>query len=411
MTKPNFKSNTLWTSDNLPIMRGMNSECVDLIYLDPPFNSNVDYAAQIDSEAAGAEFKDTWTLSDIDVEWLTLLDQKYPKVVRSIQAACDNSMKSYLCYMTIRLLEMKRILKSTGSIYLHCDQTASHYLKTVMDGIFGSKNFRREIIWANRDQSGFKSQAKNWIRGSDSILYYTKSNKFTFDKEFLSLKPNTTKRYDKVDNEGKRFKIYRDRNGVERRRYLKENQDPEVSSVWVDILGFQTRATAKEYVGFPTQKPLMLLERIINASSNQGDLVLDPFCGCATTPIAAQKYHRNYVGIDISEKTRELIRFRSKNELGLFWDGIEREDIPQRTDLGKLPEPRSYLNEMYGEQDGKCNGCGVHFPKANFHVDHIIAKAKGGTNHRENLQLLCNRCNSIKGNRGMEYLKSKLVLD
>ena len=111
------------------------------------------------------------------------------------------------------------------------------------------------------------------------------------------------------------------------------------------------------------------------------------------------------------KKLENLIRFRSKNELGLFWDGIEREDIPQRTDLGKLPEPRSYLNEMYGEQDGKCNGCGVHFPKANFHVDHIIAKAKGGTNHRENLQLLCNRCNSIKGNRGMEYLKSKLDLD
>ena len=411
MSELNFKPNTLWTNDNLPVMRGINSECVDLIYLDPPFNSNADYAAPIGSEAAGAEFKDTWTLSDIDVEWLNLLDQKHPKVALTVQVASDNSMKSYLCYMTIRLLEMKRILKPTGAIYLHCDPTASHYLKTVMDGIFGRKNFRREVNWANQDQSGYKSQARNWIRGGDTILYYTKSGEYTFNKEYLPHKPQTIKRYDKVDSDDRRYKIYRARDGSERRKYLKEDGGAAVSSVWTDILGFQTRSTAKEYVGYPTQKPLKLLERIINASSNAGDLVLDPFCGCATAPIAAQKCHRNYVGIDISEKTRELIRFRSKNELGLFWDGIERDDIPLRTDLGKLPEPRSHLNEMYGEQDGKCNGCGVHFPKANFHVDHIIAKNKGGTNYRENLQLLCNRCNSIKGNRGMEYLKAKLRFD
>ena len=111
------------------------------------------------------------------------------------------------------------------------------------------------------------------------------------------------------------------------------------------------------------------------------------------------------------EKTRELIRFRSKNELGLFWDGIERDDIPLRTDWVNYLNLGSHLNEMYGEQDGKCNGCGIHFPKTNFHVDHIITKSKGGTNHRENLQLLCNGCNSTKGNRGMEYLKTKLRFD
>ena len=154
MSEPNFKPNTLWTNDNLPVMRGMNTECVDLIYLDPPFNSNADYAAPIGSEAAGAEFKDTWTLSDIDVEWLNLLDQKHPKIALTVQAASDNSMKSYLCYMTIRLLEMKRILKPTGAIYLHCDPTASHYLKTVMDGLFGRKNSRREVIWQIKTNRG-----------------------------------------------------------------------------------------------------------------------------------------------------------------------------------------------------------------------------------------------------------------
>ena len=137
MAIANWKNHTIWTGDNLAIMRGMNSESVDLIYLDPPFNSKQDYAAPIGSEAAGAEFKDTWTLSDVDAEWINLIESKNPALYRVLLAAMTASDKSYLVYMAARILEMRRLLKPTGSIYLHCDPTMSHYLKLVMDAIFG----------------------------------------------------------------------------------------------------------------------------------------------------------------------------------------------------------------------------------------------------------------------------------
>ncbi len=136
MAMANWVNQTIWTGDNLEIMRGMNSESVDLICLDPPFNSNTNYAAPIGSAAAGAEFKDTWTLTDIDTEWIELIEKKYPQLYRVLLAAMTDSAKSYLVYMAVRLLEMRRILKPKGSIYLHCDPTMSHYLKLVMDAVF-----------------------------------------------------------------------------------------------------------------------------------------------------------------------------------------------------------------------------------------------------------------------------------
>ena len=156
-----------------------------MIYLDPPFNSNANYAAPIGSEAAGAEFKDTWTLSDVDAAWLDLIEAKHPQLNRVIHAAMTSSDKSYLIYMAVRLLEMHRILKATGSIYLHCDPTMSHYLKLVMSSVFGNGNFRREITWSNEDSSGFKSKANNWIRSGETIFYYLKSKKCTFNKQYL----------------------------------------------------------------------------------------------------------------------------------------------------------------------------------------------------------------------------------
>ena len=150
MATPNWVNRTLWTGDNLDIMRGMNSESVDLIYLDPPFNSNRDYAAPIGSEAAGAKFKDTWTLDDVDEAWHGEIADRDPTLYAIIAAAGlahGKGMKSYLIMMAVRLLEMRRILKETGSIYLHCDPTASHYLKTLMDAIFKARHFRSEITW------------------------------------------------------------------------------------------------------------------------------------------------------------------------------------------------------------------------------------------------------------------------
>ena len=150
MSKPNWKNHTIWTADNLEIMRGMNSESVDLIYLDPPFNSKANYAAPIGSSAAGAAFKDTWTLSDVDAEWINLIEAKHPALHRVLLAAMTASDKSYLVYMAARLLELRRVVKSTGTVYLHCDPTMSHYLKLVMDAVFGRRSIRNELAWCYR---------------------------------------------------------------------------------------------------------------------------------------------------------------------------------------------------------------------------------------------------------------------
>ncbi|MYD25156.1 MAG: site-specific DNA-methyltransferase [Gemmatimonadetes bacterium] len=166
----NFANRTIWTGDCLYVLRGMDSETVDLIYLDPPFNSNANYAAPIGSQAAGAAFKDTWTLSDVDAEWVNLIEAKHPALHRVLLAAITDSDKSYLVYMAARILEMRRVLKPTGSIYLHCDPTMSHYLKLVMDAIFGRRNFRDEIVW---NRSAENLSRKKLRRATESLLYYT----------------------------------------------------------------------------------------------------------------------------------------------------------------------------------------------------------------------------------------------
>ena len=164
-------------------MRGMNSASVDLVYLDPPFNSKANYAAPIGSKAAGAAFKDTWTLSDVDVEWINLIESKHPALYRVLLVAMTGSDKSYLAYMAARLLELHRVLKPTGSIYLHCDPTMSHYLKLVMDAVFGRGNVRNEIIWHYRRWTG---KARRFQRLHDVVFFYTASADYTFNQLYTS---------------------------------------------------------------------------------------------------------------------------------------------------------------------------------------------------------------------------------
>ncbi len=403
MTTPNFASGTVWTGDCLEIMRGMNSETVDLIYLDPPFNSNANYAAPVGSAAAGAAFKDTWTLSDVDAEWINLIEQKHPAVHRVLLAAMTDSDKSYLAYMAARLLEMPRLLKPAGSIYLHCDPTMSHYLKLLMDAVFGRRNFRNEIVWSYRR---WPSKQPNFQRMHDTVLRYAKGADATWNQQFESLAESTLKQW----GENKQDAVF----GESGERLRSSTTDTKsagapMRDVW-DISIIAPRA--KERMGYPTQKPLALLDRIIKASSNEGDMVLDPFCGCATTLVAADRLDRRWAGIDLSAKAAELVVERVQADQGLWSNIVHRKDIPRRDDLGKLPAYNSTENrqKLYGEQAGDCAGCSEHFLLVNLTVDHIIARSKGGNDHIDNLQLLCGHCNSVKGDRGMEYLRTKLQL-
>ncbi len=189
------------------------------------------------------------------------------------------------------------------------------------------------------------------------------------------------------------------------KRYLDEQFGIPVSDTWNDV----PIAAGKERTGYPTQKPLALLERIIKASSNLNDLVLDPFCGCATALVAAEKLERQWIGVDLSPKAKDLVELRLRRDLGLF--GLQatyREDIPQRTDLGQSPPYRTQKHTLFGKQEGLCAGCQILFPFRNLTVDHIVPQSRGGTDHLDNLQLLCGACNSLKGDRPQEYLLARL---
>ena len=400
-------------------MRRMNSGSVDLIYLDPPFNSKRDYAAPIGSEAAGAEFKDTWNLDDIDDEWIESIAKEHLKLYRVLLASMTDSNKSYLAYMSPRIIEMHRILKVTGSIYLHCDPTMSHHLKLVMDAIFGVENFRNEIIWGYRKMP---NNAKSFQKNHDVILFYTKTNKYTFNTQYGEMSESSRRTFENAARVGYNANLKKKMVTVfDWDKYRMAIEDgtlpddlspvefkggnPPLASWWSDITILSPNS--KERTGFRTQKPLALLDRIIDASSNEGDIVFDPFCGCATALVASEMRpkRRHWIGIDISPKAAELVVGRIKKAQKMFKDIIPRDDLPQRTDIGKLPSPRNWVDHLYGRQGGNCNGCGIHQTnKGNLEVDHIISLKKGGTDHIDNLQLLCSNCNRIKGSRSMEYL-------
>ncbi len=409
-TTANWTNQTIFTGDNLDILRGMNSECVDLIYLDPPFNSNANYAAPIGSTAAGAEFKDTWGLNDINLAWHGLIKHEHPglyDLLLAVRQIHGDSMMSYLIYMTPRLMEMRRVLKPTGSIYLHCDPTASHYLKLIMDAIYGRNNFRNEVVWCYTGPSNAK---KYFPRKHDIILFYAQQGyDFHPDAVRVPYSDSSLKRisagYNAPDQGGAKWGEYG--HSTERMKELAQ-RGKVVEDYWNIPTVSRNR---KERTGYPTQKPLALLERIIKASSSKGDIVLDPFCGCATTCVAAHKLDRQWVGIDISPLAATLVVSRLDAELGMLHEGTHRTDIPRRTDLGDIPRYDSPTNKkfLYGEQSGYCLGCGEHFHSRNLTIDHIIPQSKGGTDHLSNLQLLCGACNSTKGAETQEVLLIRLL--
>ena len=324
MTECNVENRTIFCDDNIDILQGINSECIDLIYLDPPFNKNKKFTASVGTSAEGSCFNDIFTEKDLNETWLTAIQEDRPALFQYLNGTKIIGRRynfAYLVYMSICLSECHRVLKQTGSIYLHCDSTMSHYLKIIMDCIFGEDNFRNEIVWCYK--SGGAKPKRHFSRKHDVILWYTMSESYTFHQQ-------TEKSY----NRG--FKPYGFK-GVE------EFCD-EVG--WYTLVGIKdywnipmVGRTSSERTGYPTQKPLALLQRIIETSSSENDLVLDPFCGGATTCIAAEQLNRKWVGIDISPMTYDLIKNRlakeatdtdnvPQNQLDIH----QRAESPKRTD-------------------------------------------------------------------------------
>ena len=424
----NIENRSLFIGDNLDIMKGIDSGIIDLIYLDPPYNTKKQYKAPIGSPAEGAYFKDIWTDEDIENEWhgtVAELNEELYSMIQASEKIYDKSMKIYLMSMTIRLFEMKRILKDTGSIYLHCDPTASHYLKLVMDSIFGKDNFRNEIVWGYAPNG--RAPKLRFHRKHDIILVYGKNfNNGIFNHQYTEITAETRARFTEIDENGRKYYSRKRVTPEENRAYLDQNRGRPISDCWVDIPVLIK--TANEHTGYPTQKPVTLLERIIKASSNEGDIILDPFCGCATACVAAERLDRRWIGIDISESAATITKLRLDEETQqLRIDGLDPfNDVkihynpPIRTDLiekntynlkqNKIKiNPKKYKQELFGEQEGCCNGCGYPFYFRNMTIDHIVPQSQGGTHTKENLQLLCGACNSTKGNRSQSYLIQKLI--
>lgn len=374
--------NTLFYGDNLPILRDyIPDESIDLIYLDPPFNSNRSYNVLFkdesgqQSEAQMTAFDDTWHWGNAtEVTYHSLLNGRVGVMLGAMREFIgENQMMAYLVMMTARLVELHRVLKPTGSLYLHCDPTASHHLKVILDTIFGWQNFQNEIIWK---RTSAHSSAKRYGPVHDSLLYYSKTSNFVwndqyepYDQSYIDdfyryvdennrkfrlsdltgagirhgetgepwrgINPTLIGRHwsvppselDKLEKQGR---IYWPPKGKvpAYKRYLDEMPGVPLQDIWTDILPIG--AQAQERLGYPTQKPLALLERIIQASSNPGDVVLDPFCGCGTAVAAAEKLGRKWIGIDITHLSISLMKYRMQS----MFPGAQFQVIGEPQDIG-----------------------------------------------------------------------------
>ena len=422
--------NRLYYGDNLDVLRGFEAASVDLVYLDPPFNSNASYNILFKSPAGqGADasieaFDDTWTWGPSAEDALLDINGGTNFALQSLLAAMErfigkNAMMAYLAMMAVRLVELHRVLKPSGSLYLHCDPTASHYLKLVLDAVFGPENYRNEIIWKRTSSHG--NVSANYGDVTDTIFYFSRGPSPTWNRPRMPLsEKNVATKYTMIDEAGRRFttrdlrnpgvrpnlhyeyKGYQphpngwsiSREKMERydlegrlhfpkepsgrirmKLYLDETEGRAMQTLWDDIPPINSQA--QERLGYPTQKPIALLERIIAASSNPGDVVLDPFCGCGTAVDAAQKLGRQWIGIDITHLAIGLIEKRLREGYG---DAVQFETIgvPKDKDSAlKLAEekPHEFQNwfclkiggfPLDGGRKGADKGVDGHF---NFFTD------------------------------------------
>ena len=406
---PNFPNRALYQMDNLDMLRGVNSGTIDLIATDPPFNKGRDFHATPESLAAGARFDDRWRWEvDVQQQWVDQIADDWPSTHRLINAVKEQEpgMAAFMAFLGVRLIECKRALKETGSIYVHLDPTASHYIKALMDTIFGRENFRNEIVWA---YSGGGIPRNDFPRKHDIILRYAKGDKMVFNVERKPYKENTQE-----------VGIHSTLSGKDNAIDL-ERGTP-ITDWWTDLP--TVTGWSVERTGYPTQKPLALYERIIKASSNEGDIVLDPFAGCATTCVAAERLGRQWIGADYWEGTAGLVIQRLQQHLpaplqtGDWVTAIthsmtppertdEVEDAPTfRTPTGYKRrvgtrwtrlEMQAMIIEKFGHQ---CWACSFNWPESDhYELDHVNPDSAGGSNELHNRALLCGPCNRRKGQR------------
>jgi site-specific DNA-methyltransferase (adenine-specific) len=312
--------NTLYYGDNLPILRDyIDSESIDLVYLDPPFKSNQDYNVlftEQDGTRAAAQmlaFEDTWEWNEISSAAYQETVEAGGRVSQVMQSFMTflggNDVMAYLAMMAPRLVELRRVLKSTGSIYLHCDVTASAYLRLLMDAIFLPKNFRNEIVWYYYNKM-HDSRKKLFPRATDTILFYVKDVDANFTYQQLKeMRPKPIKQLLRKKVEGRMVNV----KDAEGHVTYQLKEDRTIDNVWrIPML----QPAAQERLGYPTQKPEALLDRVILSSTNEGDLVLDPFCGCGTTIASAERLGREWIGIDITHVAIGLIKHRLEHTYG-----------------------------------------------------------------------------------------------
>lgn len=339
-----LQTNMLYLGNNLDVLRlHIPDDSIDLIYLDPPFNSKKDYnLIYLDKEGERSTsqvqaFEDSWRWgeeAERTYDWLVDSNDNQGRVPAEVsriigalrQGIGENEVMAYLVMMTARLIELHRKLKRTGSIYLHCDPAASHYLKVVMDAIFGPANFRREIVWRSGWVSGFKAAAKNWARNHDILLYYVKDLKapWTFNKDAAYMAHEV---------------------GYQRRGGGGNPKGVAIDDVWTDIYSPWIMSFSREKLGWPTQKPIDLLKRIVAVSSNPGDVVLDPFCGCGTALAACEEFpmgqKRRWIGIDITPLALSVIKDRMRRRYSI-------EDIPVDGEPADLAGARALAEAQDG---------------------------------------------------------------
>jgi site-specific DNA-methyltransferase (adenine-specific) len=421
--------NTLYYGDNLQVMREhLKNESVDLIYLDPPFNSKRDYNVLFKApdghgiDAQLTAFEDSWHWGpQAEAEFQELMQQPNTRLAELMNALRgflkENDMLAYLTMMANRLVELHRVLKDTGSLYLHCDPTASHYLKLVLDAVFGQKSYRNELIW-KRGKGVSNTKTKQFPRNHDVIFFYTKTENNFYIRQFKEYSDVTLKafRFDDNDGRGKyRLQELRDYSDASRaqfklenkialsssgreylKQYLTDKPGVSIDSVWDDVKAIE--GNSAESLGYPTQKPLALLERIIEASSNPGDVVLDPFCGCGTATHAAQKLDRKWIGIDITHLAVSLIEKRLKDAFtGIAFDVVGTpQDFASAQDLAlrdkyqfqwwacSLVGAQPYGGKKKGA-DGGTDGLIFFTDEPSKPAKKAIVSVKGGQNVQRNM--------------------------